>query len=235
MAHDLSLAHLLAARRRVRGSEPLLTYYDLGTGERTELSGTTFGNWVDKTANLLLDADVEPGDVIGLDLVADHPGHWVSMVWCAAVWQVGGIVALDDAAATIRVLGPGSVDDPPPAQLVLACSLHPFGLGFAPALHAPLVDYGVEVRGFPDVFVGVPAGDGPAWRDGRDTPLQSKLISGAAGDPDVRLLVRPGPPLPTVQQALLRPLRGAGSTVVVVGAADADRLAGLAMQEQTSS
>ena len=40
---------------RDRGSEPLITYYDLVSGERTELSGVSFANWVDKTSNLLVD------------------------------------------------------------------------------------------------------------------------------------------------------------------------------------
>ncbi len=234
MPRDLNLAALLTDRRRSRGSEPLLTYYDLTTGERTELSGTTFGNWVDKTANLLLDADLEPGDPVRLPLVGSCPGHWVSLVWCAAVWQVGGVVALGDGAAAISVLGPDGIAEPPDTDLVLACSLHPFGLGFTPPLPAPLVDYGLDVRGFPDVFLGTPAADGPGWEDGGSTLTQAELIATAPGDPDVRLLVRPGAPLPTVQQALLRPLRGAGSTVVVVGPADTARLAQLAAQEHAA-
>ena len=36
-------------------ARPLLTWYDDGTGERVELSGATLGNWVAKTANLLVD------------------------------------------------------------------------------------------------------------------------------------------------------------------------------------
>jgi uncharacterized protein (TIGR03089 family) len=237
---DLNLAGLLAARRRARGSEPLLTYYDLDTGERTELSGTTFGNWVDKTANLLLDADVEPGDPVDLALVVDHPGHWVALVWCAAAWQVGAVVTPGDPDAAVRVVGPGALADAAsdaadhPDQLVLACSLHPFGLGFAPPLPPPLVDYGIEVRGFPDVFLGVPAGDGPAWRLADRTWSQAELATAAPGDADARSLVRPGSdPVDAVRRALFRPLRGAGSTVVVVGAGSADALAGIRRTERT--
>ena len=43
-------------------TRPLLTFYDDATGERTELSGATLGNWVAKTANTLVDdLDLEPG------------------------------------------------------------------------------------------------------------------------------------------------------------------------------
>ena len=39
-----TLAELLARRVRTDGSAPLITYYDLGSGERTELSAITFAN-----------------------------------------------------------------------------------------------------------------------------------------------------------------------------------------------
>jgi hypothetical protein len=46
-----------------------MTYYDLDSGERTELSAISFGNWVSKTSNLLIeDVAAEPGDVIGMPL-----------------------------------------------------------------------------------------------------------------------------------------------------------------------
>ena len=46
----------MALERRVsqHGSSPLLTWYDLDAGYRIELSGRTFANWVDKSANLLV-------------------------------------------------------------------------------------------------------------------------------------------------------------------------------------
>ena len=47
-----SIAELLARRVRSDGGAPLLTYYDTDDGVRTELSGTTFANWVAKTSNL---------------------------------------------------------------------------------------------------------------------------------------------------------------------------------------
>ena len=50
--------------RRVErgGGDPLVTFYDEATGERVELSATTYANWVAKTASLLQDElDLDPG------------------------------------------------------------------------------------------------------------------------------------------------------------------------------
>jgi len=61
------LAERLRQRVRLNGSAPLLTYYDLASGERTELSAISFSNWVDKTSNLLVDElAVDEGDVVSM-------------------------------------------------------------------------------------------------------------------------------------------------------------------------
>ena len=58
-------------------SQPLLTYYDMATGERVELSSTTTANWVAKTSNFLVDdLDAEPGTRIRIGL----PSHWLTAV-----------------------------------------------------------------------------------------------------------------------------------------------------------
>ena len=56
-----------ALRERVRRTPalPLLTFHDLATGERMELSAISLDNAVAKTAGLLRDElDIEPGDVL---------------------------------------------------------------------------------------------------------------------------------------------------------------------------
>src|SRR5262249_10238292 len=83
MREPLIVPELLKTADPVR---PLVTFYDDATGERIELSATTFGNWVAKTANLLVDElDAEPGDRIALDL----PPHWQTAVWLFAAWSAG--------------------------------------------------------------------------------------------------------------------------------------------------
>ena len=55
-------------------THPWLTWYSV-SGERVELSGRVFDNWVAKSANLLSEEfDLSPGDVVGIDM----PGHWKS-------------------------------------------------------------------------------------------------------------------------------------------------------------
>ena len=46
---------LLDAALRSDPARPLVTFYDDATGERIELSVTTYANWVAKTASLLQD------------------------------------------------------------------------------------------------------------------------------------------------------------------------------------
>lgn len=220
--------------RRVRngGAEPFVTYYDLDSGERTELSAVSFRNWVDKTANLLIDElDVEAGDVVGLPLVHEAPTHWVTFVWVAACWQVGalvdgsGSVAGPPTGQRVRVLGPRQAASLTTDQLesldgvaVLACSLHPLGLGFADAVPAPMIDFSLEVRAQPDAFVGVPVDSAaPAWTDGTTTLDQSALVSVEVSSEGVRGLLMTTDPWDAVRLGLLRPLLDGGSTVVVVG------------------
>jgi uncharacterized protein (TIGR03089 family) len=73
------------------GDKPFCTWYDDHTDERVELSYRTFGNWVAKTANLLVDElGAEPGDQVGV--LADH---WQVPVLLAACWRAGlGVVSL---------------------------------------------------------------------------------------------------------------------------------------------
>src|ERR671931_2549199 len=69
---------LLDAALRRDPARPLLTFYDDATGERAELSVTTFATWVAKTANLLRDdLGAGPGDTVSVDL----PLHWQDAVW----------------------------------------------------------------------------------------------------------------------------------------------------------
>jgi uncharacterized protein (TIGR03089 family) len=221
-------------RRWVRdqGASPLLTYYHPPRGERVELSGISVANWVDKTSNLLVDElDLEPGDAVDLTLAKGHPGHWVTLVWVLACWQVGAVVSLDHGGARLAVLGP---DDPAAtarADTVLVCSLHPLGLPLPGPPPAGTLDFALEVRSQPDQHADVPqSGLTPAWRD-RDRELtQADLI--ARSGSGVRRLVRPGDPWDTARTALVEPLIGGGSTVVVAGPADAARLTEIAAQER---
>src|SRR5918994_1556532 len=78
------------------GDKPFITWYDDHRDERVELSYKTFGNWVAKTANLLVDElGAGPGDRVGA-VLADH---WQTPIVLAACWRAGvSVVVLDPAA-----------------------------------------------------------------------------------------------------------------------------------------
>ena len=218
-------ADLLAERTRRHGAEPLATYYDLGSGERTELSAISLRNWVDKTANLLDEAFViADGDYVGLPLALAAPGHWLTFVWQLACWQVGLGVDLTGRDGSVAVVtGP----DWQPYRghgEVYACALRPLGMGFAAELPAPVIDFAAEVRGQPDTYAGrQPAADQVAWVDTERTLTQRDLVSFAADPAPARRLVRPRDPWATCRDGLLAPLLSGGSSVVVVGG-DTDEL-----------
>lgn len=156
-------SQLLADAVAARPAAPLLTSYDDATGDRVELSATTFGNWVAKSANLLQDEfDVGPGSRVALTL----PVHWQTAAVLVAVWSCGGCVldtAVEDddrlAGADLVLIDRerlAAVEDSDRVRdgdlPVLGLSLHPLGLGMRDYA-GPARDFALEVRTSGDVFV----------------------------------------------------------------------------------
>ncbi len=238
-----TFAELLAVELRREPGRPLLTWYDETTGERVELSVTTYANWVAKAASLLVEEhDLERGDVLLLDL----PSHWLAPVFLGAAWTAGLAVAFpdQDAAPAAVVCGPASVaewavraDELP----VLACSLLPMGVRFAEPLPAGVHDVGVEVWGQPDAFTpyDAPTPDDVALVEGALT--QAALLDGSSagtGSPGTatgadRLLSTANPASPPGVVALSRALVSSGSLVLVTGA-DPVRLDAIAASERVT-
>ena len=93
-----TFAPVLAELLRTEPGRPLVTYYDHATGERVELSVTTYANWVAKTASLLVEEyDLERGQGLHVDL----PTHWLGPVFLGAAWTVGLVVTTPEAADAI--------------------------------------------------------------------------------------------------------------------------------------
>lgn len=137
---------LLAGRLRRDPASPFLTFYDDGSGERTELSVTTYANWVAKSANLLVDElMLEPGDTIRIDL----PPHWLGAVFAGAIAAAG--VELGDEAE-VAIVGPDGVDGATEST-VMATALHPFATRFPTPLPTGVLDHGALWAGQSDVFV----------------------------------------------------------------------------------
>jgi uncharacterized protein (TIGR03089 family) len=142
---------------------PFLTYYDDHTGERVELSYTTFDNWVSKTANLIQDElALTPGDEIALLL----PTHWQTPIWLVACWIAGVTASVAEAAspeAAAVVARAAAVVTGPSEESVdvargckgerIALALRPLGTPFAAGrLPEGFTDYATVVPGCADSF-----------------------------------------------------------------------------------
>ncbi|MFG1849525.1 TIGR03089 family protein, partial [Micromonospora carbonacea] len=144
-----NIARVFAAAIAPDPAQPLLTWYDDATGERTELSGATLANWVAKTANLLTDeVAAGPGESAGALL----PPHWQTAAVLLGCWSAGLVVA--DAPGAVEVLFAAAdrvgEADAWPAGERYALALAPFAL---PLREVP--------AGFADYVVGGGGGGGP--------------------------------------------------------------------------
>lgn len=144
-------------------TRPLLTYYDDATGERTELSAVTLGNWVVKTANLLLDGcGLGEGDRAAVLL----PPHWQTAAVLLGAWTAGLTVVREPAADPVEVAfaTPDRLAEAPGAE-------HRFVLGLAP-MGAPLPeppagwqDYAREVLAHGDRLPPYAGPAAPGWQE----------------------------------------------------------------------
>jgi uncharacterized protein (TIGR03089 family) len=206
------LAGLLAADR----ARPLVTFYDDATGERTELSVTTWGTWVAKVSSLLADElEVEHGD----RLLVDLPAHWLGTVVLGAAWACGIEVVWEGDADAV-VTGPEGLARwaaEADAIPVLATALHPLARPFADGVPAGVHDLGVEVWSQPDVYAAYP---GPADDDVAVTGTTQAELWGSAAAGELladggRLLSEANPASPSGLASLTEPLARSGSLVLV--------------------
>ena len=210
-----TFAAVLAEQLRRDAGRPLLTYYDHATGERTELSVTTYANWVAKVSGLLVEElDLIRGDTVRLDL----PTHWLGPVLLGAAWNVG-LVVTQRPAADLLVVGPDSVDSAADrgAGAVLASALHPMGLRFDRRLPHGVVDLGAEVWSQPDSFApwDPPTPDDPATDDLTQAELLRAAAAGSSLTDGGRLFSEANPASPPELASFTEPLVRGGSLVLV--------------------
>jgi uncharacterized protein (TIGR03089 family) len=252
----LTFAAVLADRLRRDPGRPLVTFYDDETGERVELSVTTYANWVAKAGSLLVDElGLERGDTVRVDL----PPHWLIPVFLGAAWTAGLVVTDADEPAAV-VCGPDQLDHwagDAAERVVLACSLLPLGVRFASPLPAGVHDVGIEIWSQPDAFTpwDPPTADDRAvesWSRGSLPDASSLGSSGqapqhlnqrqlweaaAAGNlvsDGGRLLVAASPASPPELATFTEPLAKGGSLVLVTRAG-ADRLDAINVAEQATA
>ena len=213
-------ADVLARQLRADSSRPLFTFYDEATGERVELSVTTYANWVAKVASLL----VEEGDLErGMRLRVDLPTHWLGPVFLGAAWTVGLVVTTDDDPDAV-VCGPDTLDDWAARAddlVVLACSLLPLGVRFATPVPPGVHDVGLEVWSQPDAFTpwDPPTAQDPATAGDLGDATQGALMQAAAAGSLLtdggRLFSVANPASPPGIATFTEPLVRGGSLVLV--------------------
>ncbi|HEU5038285.1 MAG TPA: TIGR03089 family protein [Nocardioides sp.] len=223
-----TFSDVLARQLRADSSRPLITFYDDATGERVELSVTTYANWVAKTASLLVEEhDLERGRSLCVDL----PTHWLGPVFLGAAWAAGLVVTgpddARDAAPGAVVCGPDGLERWAPLAgdiPVLACSLLPLGVRFADPLPPDVHDVGIEVWSQPDAFTpwDPPTADDPATGTSYGGATQAETWRTAAAGSLLtdggRLLSEANPASPPGLATFTEPLVRAGSLVLVAHA-----------------
>jgi uncharacterized protein (TIGR03089 family) len=219
-----TFSDVLTRQLRADSSRPLITFYDEATGERVELSVTTYVNWVAKTAGLLADEhELERGDVLCVDL----PTHWLGPVFLGAAWTIGlKVVGPDEPGDPDAVVtGPDGLERWAPRAgsiPVLACALLPLGVRFADPLPDGVHDVGIEVWSQPDAFGAwdPPGAEDPAYAVDGVTTTQQELWSAAAAGSLLtdggRLLTEANPASPPGIATFAEPLTKGGSVVLVV-------------------
>ena len=135
---------------------PALIWYSVN-GERIELSGRVLMNWVDKSANLLVEeCELEPGE----DFDLQAPLHWRTIVLGLAALRVGALLNQDEplVAAVCTEQEAGYTNDP---AYLLAVDRAPLALSYTGDLQAlssyadEVLDYCALVRSFGDQYSGM--------------------------------------------------------------------------------
>lgn len=230
-----SFPETLARALRANPGGPFVTFYDEASGERQELSTTTYANWVAKASGLLVDEHgLERGDSIRIDL----PTHWLATVFLGAAWNTGLVVTdadgSDSSGPDAVVCGPDTVEiwaEGAGKRPTLACSLLPFGVRFADPLPQGVHDVGIEVWGQPDAFTPLdpPAADDAATSWSGIERSHADLFGGEGNG--ARLISTTPSASPAGTELLAALLAGGGSLVLATNATD-ERLAALADSER---
>lgn len=225
---------------------PLITYYDDGTGERTEVSATTLDNWVAKTANFLTDG-------LGLDdkssLAVLLPPHWQTAGILLGAWAAGHLVRdfpdvdVADQPDVVFCTEPELTSYADLACDVVGVTLDPWGRGLSQQWRR-ITDYAAEIGTYGDQYLhaGPVDPNAEALRAGSMLLTQQSLVETAEElasrlgmDGGGRILVgcdlaaTAGP-----ASWLLAPL-AAGSSVVLVTDARSDRLPARAASEHITA
>jgi uncharacterized protein (TIGR03089 family) len=194
-------------------SQPFVTYYDEATGERSELSVRSLGNWVAKTHFLLID---ELGLGAGSRAYLALPLHWISVPAVLGCLTAGLEVVSDASVADVAFVGPDAI--PAGVPDVYAVAPTSAAVGFGANVPPGASDYVAAVRPQADKWAGVRLSAGPAdpCLAGR---TRAEVVEWAAArglPPGARVLTtREWSSAEDLVDTLLAPLVAGGSVVYV--------------------
>lgn len=228
MTERRTVGAMFAAAAERDPTQPLLTFYDDETSERTELSGATLANWVAKTANMIVDdCALEPGQWASIGL----PPHWQTAAVMLGCWTAGLAVTTTPDPAEIAFVDVNRAADDPPAADRYVLGLHPLALPL-PRVPPGYLDFAAEVRAHGDHFYPTRpvTPSSPAWRHvGGADATNADLCALAAARADAlgitagaRVLID-ADAYPDPVDWLLAPL-SAGASTVLCRRLDATRL-----------
>lgn len=235
MTPERFFADLLAAEP----GRPFVTYYDEVSGERTELSAKSLGNWVAKTHHLL-------GDELGLGagdtaLIA-LPAHWISVPALLGCLTAGLALTTTAAEADVAFVAPDAVAEAAGIADLYAVAPGSAAVGFGAATPAGTQDYVTAVRPQADNWAGVRfgAGDGdPCVGDRTRAEVAADAVrrAGELGlTAGARLLsTRDWAGYPDWLDTLLAPLAVGGSVVYLRNCTEPAVLARRVAQERVSA
>ncbi len=200
-------------------SRPFVTYYDEGTGERSELSVKSLANWIAKTHHLLGD---ELGLGVGDTALVAVPAHWIS---------VPIVLGCLSAGLELTAAGVGDVAFVTPSTVALAgnapdvYSVAPqaAAVGFRDSPPVATLDYVTAVRPQADAWAGVqmparPTDPALSGLSRAELVEQARAVGLAAG---ARVFTtRSWTSADDWIETLLAPLAVAGSLVIVANCDD---------------
>jgi uncharacterized protein (TIGR03089 family) len=220
---------LFAALVSSAASRPFVTFYDEGSGERTELSVRSLANWVAKTHFLLTDElALDVGDRAYVDL----PVHWIAVPVLLGCWTAGLQVVTDPDGAAVAFAA-GTLASGPADTYAVALDSAARGFGVSPP--SGTTDYVAAVRPQPDAWTTVhpPASPGDPALDGVSRADVVARAQARAGELGVAAGARVLTSRDDWLDALVVPLAVAGSLVIVRNAG-ADVIARRAEQERVT-
>ncbi len=208
-----------------RPAQPFVTFYDDRTGERTELSAKSLGNWVAKTHFLLSD---ELGLGVGDTALILAPAHWITVPALLGVFSAGLAVSADAGGAAVAFATPETLDAAGGVPDVYALAPASAAVGFRGSPPDGAEDYVTAVRPQPDAWASVkrPAGEadpgaGAVTRGGLVASARARIAELGLSDGARVLSARPWLQPDDWTASLLVALALGGSLVLVANGDEA--------------